>query len=290
MAARTRVKNNIRSFTGYLVSRVAPRCVCAQIVSRIFSSDIPGLAVDISTLETPGKISGLESEIVYAELSQKVLNLLLQLDEWRWQWEQNYSNCTFELPARTDILGERRDSCIIFPTALHFTSHERAHEVIHYNAILTFLLKLKESLFGEVSINLSTPDVHSVHPDKRVLLRLSSALTRQIAAVEICRCVEYFLLNAPGSSAALFVMFALRVADLSFLPQSRESQWISKVCELISDTSGFEVLRRIIRSCPSDQIYRDDDRLSLKTEEEDWWGASSRALKRMELERSSYHV
>jgi hypothetical protein len=200
--------------------------------------DIPGLFEDATNLNLPDQDE--EQRIAdHQSLSRNILVHLRILYEWRFTWQQQNPDSCFEVKASSP------DEQPLFPTALHYSTLPLANEIAIYNAILLLLLRLGSQIIGP-TFDASIPSLHlpkelSYYP----LYPPGSAASSQAVATEICRSIEYYLLDAAGSAGAFFLLFPMSLAYRTFKPGSREARWLSEVMRNIADKSGFEISRNI---------------------------------------------
>lgn len=200
--------------------------------------DMPGLLEDTLNLEN-SEIISQDYISRHEALSRNILIQLRTLYEWRVTWQEENSNLCYEIPAS----GARGQP--IFHTVFHYSNLTSANGIAMYNAILLFLLRLGNRVIG-TSFDPSIPALHlSNDTSYDPLLPPGSVQNPRDAALEICRSVDYHLLDSAGNAGAFFLLFPLRLAYLTMDPGSREALWLINVMRQLADTSGFEISRNL---------------------------------------------
>jgi hypothetical protein len=198
--------------------------------------DIPGLMEDATNVQGS---SQEPSEIAsrHQRLSENILIHLNALYEWRTASQcANPGACHEVLAASSSPVQTQ----ILSPTALHYSSLTAANEITLYNAILLLLLRLRYQILGPSS-NAPITALHlPLHIDYGPLYPPGAAPNPRAVAMEICRRVEYNLLDSQNAGAFL-LLFPLRLAFTTFDPGSRERIWVSDVMRGIANSSGFGI-------------------------------------------------
>jgi hypothetical protein len=129
----------------------------------------------------------------------------------------------------------------LFPSVLHHSSLTAANEITLYNSILLLPLKLGTQILGPF-FDASLPAVDlPVDIEYGLFHAPGSAPSAEAIATEICRSVEYHLLDSQNSAGAFFLLFPLNVAFSTFVLGSREAMWVADVMRGIADSSGFGI-------------------------------------------------
>ncbi|KAF4634709.1 hypothetical protein G7Y89_g3393 [Cudoniella acicularis] len=192
--------------------------------------DMPGLLEDVERLQSP-ELDFTCRELLYRDLCENLLNHLNSLHRWRWEWESNNPNACYE------VISDSTP----FQTVLYFSSLAPANEITFYNAMLLLLLKLGLQIL-ELDFNASPSNpLHTRDRSKNPLYLPTQAPNPAAIATEICRSVEYHLLNHHSSAGAFCLLFPLRMAYQTFQSTSRESKWLESVMVRVADLSGFEI-------------------------------------------------
>jgi len=200
--------------------------------------DIPGLLEDASALHDEALRSD-ERVHLHTRLSGNIYSHLGALYQWRWEWERNNPHCCYE----TEKIQAPGEAQPIFPAMLSFASLIRANEINIYNCILLLLLKLGSEVIGP-SFNFAISNQTHLHNTSSNPLYLPGQAPNPLAiAAEICRSVDYHLLEHQNSAGAFFLLFPLRLAYQTFNEGTNERRWVVGVLEKIAVMSGFEIGR-----------------------------------------------
>ena len=206
-----------------------------NIALHDFLCDIPGLLEDETTLLN----SDTDSFQLHESLSQKTVLCLKDLYEWRVAWQQEHPNFCQEVPTSD------KEENPLFRTVLHYSDLPCANAIAVYNAILLLLLGLASRVIGP-AFDPSIPALHlTQHLNYHPLYPPDSAPRAEAIATEICRSVEYHLVNDKSNIAAFCLLFPLRIAYLAFEPRAREAKWLREVMTNLADVSGFEISRSL---------------------------------------------
>jgi hypothetical protein len=199
-------------------------------------SDVPGLMEDATNVQdTLQKLGEIESQ--HQRLSESILIHLAELYQWRTAWQCANPGACHEVLAAS---GSPVSTQILSPTALYYSGLTAANEIRHYNAILLLLLSLRDQILGPSSNASITALSPPVDIDYWPLYPPGAAPNPQAVAIEICRSVEYHLVDSQNAGA-LFLLFPLRIAFTTFDPRSREQIWVSEVMRGIANLSGFGI-------------------------------------------------
>ncbi|PVH85150.1 hypothetical protein DL98DRAFT_651045 [Cadophora sp. DSE1049] len=200
--------------------------------------DIPGLVEDTANLQ----IMPLDSDnrtYQYLILSQKISIQLRTIYEWRASWAQQNPDSWHEIPSSNPLHEQ------ISPTVFRFKDLIIANEVTFYNALLLLLHRLGNQVIGH-SFDASIPALDlPADIDYGPLYAPGLAPNIQAIGMEICRSVEYHLVEERVNAGAFFLLFPLTVAYQVYEPGSREATWLRGVMNKIADSSGFEIGRHI---------------------------------------------
>ncbi|KAG4422536.1 hypothetical protein IFR04_004305 [Cadophora malorum] len=199
--------------------------------------DIPGLVEDTASLQKLA--SDCDKDYQRLVLSQKILDQLKTLYEWRASWARQNPDSWHEIPS-SDPPEEQ-----IRPTVFRFRDLTIANEVTFYNALLLLLHRLGNQVIGSsfdastLALDLPADIVYGP------LYAPGVAPNIQEIGMEICRSVEYQLGEERANAGAFFLLFPLAMAYQVYCPGSRESAWLGGMMNKIADDSGFEVGRHL---------------------------------------------
>lgn len=179
-------------------------------------------------------------------LSINLRSLLQSLFHWRWKWERHFNITADVIPtdpnntAVTDNHGNPQ-----FTTCLSY-SDLFAREIIYYQAILVFLLRLGKLL---LSYNL-LDDVDKAAPPSLAqplrpspLLLPSDVHSLEDASSEFYRSMEGHLCGGRDKAAVEFyqLMFALSLVTLGVENDSIEAIWTKRIRGRMIGASGFDM-------------------------------------------------
>lgn len=176
----------------------------------------------------------------------KLKSLLQELFRWRWDWERDCDSGVEEVPTNPlntvviDNYGNPQ-----FSTCLCY-SDEVTKEIIYYQAILTFLLRMGKLLFNDRVLDgvekAETPGL--ARPLRPSLLLLPSEVhSLEDASTEFYRSMEGHLSAGAEKPAVEFyqLMFPLSLVTLGVEPDSMEEKWTKNIRRRMIGASGFDM-------------------------------------------------
>lgn len=182
------------------------------------------------------------------DLGSRVLDLLQRLFEWRWAWERVYGGCAYEMvtdPSSSLTLDENGGP--LFPTILYYTNPILASCIAFYNAGLIFLSKIAKQQFGEywwIFVDTGQPSDLARPAQKSVLLLPPDLRSAEDATQELCRSIEFHLSREETiASDAFRLVTPLALACNAIPKQSREAKWLRRICDQMSEMTGFQIFR-----------------------------------------------
>ena len=152
----------------------------------------------------------------------KCVSLLRQLHQWRRRWYNLHCEDFFETPPLYYPSTFNEDiQDLPWKTVWHFSSLYTAQPYANYHSILILVLRTMWNL--EMSGILSVE-----HP---VIDR-----SRQIydAGIEICRSVDYHLIESQKGAGSIFLLVSVRYAWKAFELHSLEARWLEATMTDIS--------------------------------------------------------
>lgn len=220
-----------------------PRSKTSIMYLHDFLCDLPGLMEDADLLCCP-EMSLEDFDERQAMVSERILLTLKELYDWRVTWQRRQcSNPCWEI-ASNDSMTDT----VLFPLVLQYQSLLEANAITLYNAILLLLIRLGFQVIGP-QFNPTACSLHLPQDiDYTPLLAPGSAPNPQELAIEICKGVEYHLLEERRRAGAFFLMFPLRVAWQAFEPGHPVAIWLEGIMKMIADSTGFEVSRGLAGS------------------------------------------
>ena len=233
----------------------------AQYLHDIFC-DMPGMLEDINTL---GRLASSEDRSrLYMDLCEKTTSRLVQLYKWRWRWHVEFSGSCWEVAASSsNTIGVDKNSPSPFSSILYFDSIRLASDITNYDAILLVLLWLHRVLrlpfSPEVMLATQDPLLFESSESNSPLLLPGRATGAEDVGREICRAVDYHLLENRHRAGAFYLFFPLRMAYFCFDANADEAIWIRRVLVTVSETGGWEIGRNMLQSLPSMPRDLDND-------------------------------
>ena len=184
--------------------------------------DLPELTMQThSTLSSPLRLRAgqtMDLNVMY----RKCTTLLRALDQWRRTWFNTHYEDLFETqPTYTPSQWYGRTEELNWKTVWHFSSLYEGQAYSLYHALLIILLRL---IWNLETSNLLTVE----HPN------VDRSFSLYTAGIEICRCVDYHLIDAQKGAGSLLILTPVRCAWKSLGEQSPESQWLEAVMADIS--------------------------------------------------------
>ncbi|KAE8445894.1 hypothetical protein EG329_012673 [Mollisiaceae sp. DMI_Dod_QoI] len=206
--------------------------------------DIPGLMEDANMLQS-SELSPEDFTTHHTVLSENIFSCLKTLYEWRVSWQrQNPDSCWEVLSTE---LSRSAGTQALFPIVFQFTSLPAATDIALYNAVLLLLLRLGFQVIGpqfDFSLAISSPQDINYGP----LIPPGLAPDARSVAIEICKSVDYHLVDDRRGAGAFFLLFPLRVAWQALHPASPEAVWLKSIMSIIADSTGFEISRGLTRN------------------------------------------
>jgi len=188
-------------------------------------ADCPQINVKMDELST--RMDALERNLGYQALLHTTMDILGQLEQWKYSCHQDIS---FEVPAPADtpkFLNPEGKPIFLWTTVLHYKSLHHANIAALYNATLIFLLKQIEELIY------STPSLASLPIVKAFPSRMYTA------GIEICRSVDYHLAHMHDGVGSFMLLWPLRLAwDAVGQHDDVVGSWIKDVLKRIKEGSA----------------------------------------------------
>ena len=224
--------------------------------------DTPGCFEDTQTILI-NLARGHNVKNARKSLSDRVLVLVQQLYEIRWQWEEEFAHTCYEVTTElSHTLCLDDGGCALFETVYYFRGILSAVNVANYNALLLLLHNVLNVL-GVCQLGELIPPTLAGNPDKvnstsTTSLILPGQGSCATAALEICRVVDYCLLEEQDSLGALFLLFPLRVAHgILCDSQPGTARWVDNILKEIANSKGFEIGGHILlqQTTPLDSTH-----------------------------------
>jgi hypothetical protein len=188
----------------------------------------PGMEVQDTLAKTAGylcKLDILRSTPVeaadlmaqWSALYMDITAALQQLFIWRWEWEARNPNVAYLAPYTTlKSLGHHeRSTQPLFESAIHFTDITVAVEYMLYESNVLILLSMLRWFHGSESQflqdALSVRSKHERPSPSNPLLLPDEDMTYKQCKLELCRMVDYQVVQQQSDSAAFTLMLPLRI-------------------------------------------------------------------------------
>ena len=254
---------------------------CIDYLVDIFCGLPQLLAETDARLSRPDRLQGVPST---GELRFRASCMLTELREWRKTWDESFPHCYHEVPPEfiyalnspkhgyhSKSLSYPREprpdkmpsSCTApppkscpFDTFIYYSDLWRAYELCLYNVLQiltlrTYMQLLKDAEGPIAEFTCPWRDQLASSPDE---ISLYFKTTTREWALEICRSMQYMLLDRHGSITTFFILVPARVAYDSLNPMSQEAAWLAGFLKDLSDNSGFGVSRNALRFLPNRQM------------------------------------
>ncbi|KAI9893275.1 MAG: hypothetical protein M1814_000404 [Vezdaea aestivalis] len=216
-------------------------------------ADIPGLQEESNALTAEKSspwISTVKEQKVNDQLCSKVFIVMQNLFCWHWNWDLANPGVAREITTESKHIVN--DDCgPLYPKILYFEIVDRAGEITMYGGATAVTLRLGLHLMGDQFLKRVLEDypLESRPVSFNPLHMPDENLTLLELAREICRTVDFHLLNYTDSAGMFFMMFPLRipliVLGFDYPEEQREKVWLSKVLEHMADVSGLGFARRL---------------------------------------------
>ena len=154
----------------------------------------------------------------------RISTILDDLEAWKTRWNQELEEACFEVAAPLTspvVLTVEGEIVPVWSTVIHYKSLSAANQIAFYKAILILLLKLVEDL-------LPFTDGQSF-PDGPVYPRMYAA------GIDICRSVDYHVLQYQARAASFNLLFPLRLAWQAVgHSNSSVGQWLEHILHMVA--------------------------------------------------------
>ena len=155
-------------------------------------------------------------------LIDQIEEMITQLGTWYKKWWAEHEPDLFEVDDLGSLKAEDDDSPLLWETTLHFASLQIAHEYCVYYGTRIMLKTLSRSM-----------KILDPNKDLEEISKLATEARK--GSIEICRCVDYHLLDYQVGAGSLFLLFPLRMAWQGLGGNSsREGQWLVDISKQIS--------------------------------------------------------
>ncbi|KAI9844782.1 MAG: hypothetical protein M1838_002038 [Thelocarpon superellum] len=199
--------------------------------------------------------AGLDTSARQSALVKRMATSLQALIRWRRDWETKNDGVAFEVPVdpRTSLTLDAHGRPL-YPTVLYFHNAESANEILLYNALLPVLRGIGGIVYGAQTLALAFESLEAgeVSDTRDSEEKKPLALPRKDQPYlepvrEICRCVDYHLLQEARTPGALGLMVPLRHCFLALCAQNmvEEAQFLIRIFRVLANSTGLEVTRRL---------------------------------------------
>ncbi|KAF1989389.1 hypothetical protein K402DRAFT_452117 [Aulographum hederae CBS 113979] len=196
---------------------------------------------------------GINVDSIHQDLKFRLLSKTADLIKWRYNYEfsQAAEPIAFELPVNplTNPTVDEENTPL-FDSVLHFKNLKCAAAIALYNCTL-LLFRWTASVLGDrdvVDTALNSMPSYQRPPCNGPLIVPHEGLQTEAIVRELCRTVDYHLLEAHSTLGVLSLAAPLRVCLLAmylYHGPERQKRWLKSVLHRMADTSGFEICRRL---------------------------------------------
>ena len=187
--------------------------------------DVPEITTQFShPLQSPTSLrpsATLDIDTIYT----KATAMLRALDRWRRKWYALHYEDFFETqPKYVPKAWATRSEELSWKTCWYFSSLNIATAYTHYHETLVLVLRAIWNCETSGLLNVEHPNI-----DRRPQI--------YACCIEICRCVDYHLIESQKGAGSLFILSPVRIAWKSLGEESIESQWLAAA---MADVSAGE--------------------------------------------------
>lgn len=209
---------------------------------------VPGLLEDNESALRELKATGRASPETVAGFRSRIHTFLQDLFIWRWKWQRLHGNLAYEVPVRSSSqLSVDEAGRPIFDTVLYYRSFFPARQLGYYMACIILVLEVAESwgIHDASAQALSSLENIGDRPATAGPLALPhDGTSRQEAAQEILRSVEYYLQGSHRLAGAMHLLTPLRLASL-VVTDARQVAWLRRITDRMAGCHGFEFSLRL---------------------------------------------
>ena len=219
-------------------STVRARAMKSQLFDILCG--IPSLVADLDVYENA-------SLSMDDRIRSKIVRILNSLFEWRRKWESIHGGCAYEMTTDSHLgLNLDENNRSLFPTVLYFSDLVLASDIAHYDAALSFVLRIAQNKLGDSwpsSVNAAGAP-NPARPTSTLLLP-PDVRSASDPMLELVRLVEFHLSGRRAISGDAFrLLFPLGLAGKGLAQESDEARWIKRIQRETADISGFGLFDR----------------------------------------------
>lgn len=190
---------------------------------------IPGLLEDSDQTEALLVLGTNIHEEVEA-FRERLVKILRDLFDWRWDWELQYPQTAFEVPinpATSLSVDENREP--LYPTILMYTGFDQCRGPMYYNTLLLLILRLAKGWgMDNAPFRALSLCRHQDWPlPSNPLILPHEALTIAEVCTELCRSIEY-LQDAYRAAAVVLLQLPLGVM-IAITEDEGQKLWLSRI-------------------------------------------------------------
>jgi hypothetical protein len=177
------------------------------------------------------------------EINRKAEELLTLLHAWRTSWANNISNShsettfaefTTSQPHQFDGLDSPP-----FVTIFEFSNESAAITLMFYNTVLINVLRVLAPLGREILIQNTLQEGEDLN-DLREGTKEGYSAAERLAALEVCRCIPYYLVQRDSGHPPAFPLAVTTVWTTLQGNESAEGRWITEIMK----TKGRELIAK----------------------------------------------
>ncbi|KAL9473564.1 hypothetical protein ACSS6W_007944 [Trichoderma asperelloides] len=203
--------------------------------------DIPGLMEDVDVITSQSAL-GEDLEGMKEALYGKIENMIQQAHQLRWRWEQDHANACKEVPSSgysPSSSSDRRSSP--FPTVLHFSTMDRAIEIVFFNTLHLLMDTLLDPISPDAMSFLNPSGLQAYFGPFQNPLLLPGQGSREDHALEICRIVDFMSHCKYDSLGMFMLLFPLYVARMCLARRPDVCAWIGRVMNQLVREKGLNI-------------------------------------------------
>ncbi|PTB62213.1 hypothetical protein BBK36DRAFT_1172769 [Trichoderma citrinoviride] len=205
--------------------------------------DIPGMMEEADEILSQSA-QGQEMGPLVGLLRERVLILMQQACELRWQWEADNSNACKEVPwTESGSSSTKGQAPSPFRTVFHFWTIDRAIDIAYFDTVYLLLDTVLDPLMPESELFSDLREVPvqtHVGPFPSPLL-LPWQGNREDYALEICRIVDFMSHCEHANLGMFMLMFPLYMARVCLVRHPGVCAWITNMLESLVPEKGFHI-------------------------------------------------
>ncbi|MBE7182528.1 MAG: hypothetical protein INR71_15210 [Terriglobus roseus] len=211
---------------------------------------VPGLLEDHEAARRTLAATGSAPEVVDT-FHHRIHAMLLELFAWRFKWQRLYEGLAYEVPALETScrLTVDESGSPLFDTVIFYRSFHPARQLGFYLTCIILILEVAQAWGithapAEALAALAGYDSHSASVAAGPLALPHVATSREEAAREILRSVEFYLQGEHRLAGAMHLLTPLRLASL-VVTDERQLAWLKRITDRMAECHGFQFSTRL---------------------------------------------